>query len=88
MQVKRGHCGEGVLFVDDEQAECEGNPSSLADLLQKQGLVAPRQCIANFTIGLYTGGILRYTVAPRNEFYDATDVAADIIDVAYGKAVP
>jgi len=84
----RGHCSEGVLFVDYKQAECEDNPSSLADLLPKRGLVAPGQCIANFTIGVYVDGILCYPVAPRNEFYDATDVAADIIDVGYGKAVP
>jgi hypothetical protein len=87
LQVKRSHCGEGVLFVDYKQAECEGNPSSLADLLPNQGLIAPSQCIANFTIGEYVDGMLRYPVAPRNEFYDATDVAADIIDVTYGKAV-
>jgi len=57
LQVKRGHCGEGVLFVDYKQAEREGNPSSL---------------VANDTIGEYVDGMLRYSVAPRNEFYDAT----------------
>ena len=42
---------------------------------------------ANFTIGVYVDGILRYRMAPRNQFYEATDVAADIINFTHGETV-
>jgi len=32
-------------------------------------------------------GIFPYTAAARDQFYDATDVAADIVDLGHGESV-